>query len=599
MNSGSTFPGRIIRLFRLAGPPGWASPAIIALGLSSAFLEGATLYLFIPLIQSLGAAGPASDQVAYLFDGLMSAIPVGDRIAVLVATVCGAVLLKNLVGFANSYVTRYVGGLAAHRMRLKVFEQTMSSCIDYRVENKRTDIVNTLATETWKVSSGLILVYRMAICACTCGVFLALLLLISLKLTAIAMLFLAASAAAIHLATRRADASGKSVVAENKRFGLRMWENINALQLIRSFAREEYELARFRELSATMHRRILALDMLWAVPGPLSEVFATALIGLLILGGSHLGTGFAVLAAFLAVLYRMQGPVREIMSSKVALESLGASIDDIAGYLEATSRPYIRSGRKRLPAFDHAIEFRNVSFRYARDEPLALDRASFMIQAGRTTAIVGRSGAGKSTLMTLLYRFEDPTAGEILVDGIPLRELDLQHWRQHLALMSQDVWSFNATVATNIAYGDLAASTEAVRKAAEIAGADAFIRDLPDGYETEIGDRGMRLSGGQRQRIALARAILRDPDILLLDEATNALDIESERSFRDALAMYARGRTVVVIAHRLSTIADADQIIVLEDGRVVECGAPTALLESEGQFARLHGLQFDKMRARG
>jgi subfamily B ATP-binding cassette protein MsbA len=594
-----TFLERARGLLKVANAPRWSSPAIVAFGLLGAFLEGATLYLFIPLMQSLGAGSAAGDQIGHLFNNLLAGIPAESRVAALVAAVFATVVLKNMVSFINTYVTRLTGGHVAHHLRLRVFDQTISSCIDYRVQNKKTDVVNTLTTETWKVSSGLILIYRLVICVCTCAVFLLLLLSISVPLTAIALLFLGISAAMIHLATRHAASAGKSVVAENKRFGLRMWEGINALPLIRSFSREEYELARFKALSENVHRRVLNMDMLWAVPGPLSEVFATALIGLLILTGSMLGTGFAVLAAFLAVLWRMQGPVREIMSAKVALDTLGASVADVAEYLEATKTPYIKSGTKRLPRFDTAIEFRDVSFRYAQHEPLALDHVSFTIPMGSTTAIVGRSGAGKSTLMTLLYRFEDPTVGGILVDGTPLPELDTRDWRKRLSLMSQEVRLFNETVESNIAYGDLCATPEAIRKAAAVAGADEFIRELPDGYATEIGDHGMRLSGGQRQRIALARTILRDPDILLLDEATNALDSESESAIQDALDTYARGRTVVVIAHRLATVADADQVIVLEGGRVVECGPPAALLRSEGQFARLHGLQFGKMAMRG
>ena len=588
------FLARAIGLVRLANPPAWTSPTVVALGLTVALLEGMTLYLFIPLMQSLGAAAGTGDQIGHRFSTLLESFTPEGRVAVLVAAVFAAVLLKNLVSFLNTFVTRFTGGHVAHELRLRVFEQTISSCIDYRVQNKKTDIVNTLTNETWKVSSGLILVYRSVICVCTCVVFVVLMLLISVKLTAIAVLFLGCSAGIVQLTTRRADAAGKNVVMENKRFGLRMWESVNALQLIRSFAREDYELSRFKALSDRVHWRLLKMDMLGAGPGPLSEVLATALIGLLILTGGMLGTGFAVLAAFLAVLYRIQAPVREIMSSKVALDSLSASVAEVAEYLQATDRPYIESGSKRIARFESAIEFRNVSVRYAPHEPLALSHVSFTIPKGRTTAIVGRSGAGKTTLMTLLYRFEDPTSGEILVDGTPLTALDLRDWRKRLALMSQDVRLFNETVESNIAYGDLDAHSEAIRKAAEIAGADAFIRDLPQGYATEIGDHGMRLSGGQRQRIALARTILRNPDILLLDEATNALDSESETAIQDALDVYARGRTVVVIAHRLATVADADQIIVLEGGRVVECGTPAELLRSEGQFAKLHGLQFGK-----
>ena len=599
MNSAATFLHRVIRLVSLADPPAWTSPAIVVMGLLAAFLEGATLYLFIPLIQSLSTLDGAGHQIAHLFDSLMVSVPAEQRIPILVAAVLATVVLKNMVSFLNSFVTRLTGGSVAHRLRLKVFEQTISSCIDYRIQNKKTDIINTLTTETWKVSSGLILVYRLIICTCTCAVFFLLLLMISVKLTAIAMLFLVCSAAVVHVVTRRADASGRSVIAENKRFGLRMWESINALQLIRSFSREDYELTRFARLSESVHRQLLKLDMLWAIPAPLSEIFATALIGLLILTGGRLGTGFAVLAAFLAVLYRTQAPVREIMSSKVALDSLSPSVADVAEYLEATRRPYLTSGTKRIGRFEKQIEFCNVSFRYAPGEPWALDNVSFAIPVGSTTAIVGRSGAGKSTLMTLLYRFEDPTEGEILVDGTPLRELDIRSWRERLSLMSQDVRLFNETVGANISYGNLDASAEAIQKAAEISCADRFIRDLPQGYATEVGDHGMRLSGGQRQRIALARTILRDPDILLLDEATNALDSESERAFQDALDIYVRGRTIIVIAHRLTTVAESDQIIVLESGRVVEQGTPAGLLRSQGQFAKLHGLQLDKTAARG
>jgi ATP-binding cassette, subfamily B, bacterial MsbA len=593
------FIGRAIGLLRLAQPPAWASLAIVALGLTSAFLEGFTLSLFIPLIQSLGAAQSGGDQIGHLFNNLLEPVPVDSRIPILVAAVFLTVILKNLVGYLNTFMTRFTGGLVAHQLRLRVFEQTLWSCVDYRVQNKRTDIVNTLTTETWKVSNGLILVYRLAICACSFTVFCLLLLLISAKLTALAMLFLGCSAAAVHFATRRATGVGRSVVAENKRFGLRMWENIGALQLIRSFAREAYEQDRFKVLSESLYRRMLKMDMLWAVPGPLSEVFATALIGLLILAGATIGASFAVLAAFLAVLYRMQAPVREIMSSKVAIETLSASVADVAEFLEATSKPYIRSGTKPIAAFEREIAFRNVSFRYAPNEPLALNQVSFTIPKGRTTAIVGRSGAGKTTLMTLLYRFEDPTTGEILVDGTPLTEFDLRDWRRRLSLMSQEVRLFNETVEANIGYGNLDAPPEQVHRAAQIAGADAFIRDLPEGYATELGDHGMRLSGGQRQRIALARTILKDPDILLLDEATNALDSESEHAIQQALDTYTHGRTVVVIAHRLATVANADQVIVLDGGRVVECGPPATLLRNEGQFARLHDLQFGKIAARG
>ena len=591
----SSFLRRMKQLLQLCSPERWASPTIIILGLASALLEAASLYLFIPLIQSLGAPGGSGGHVGYGLDFLLSHIAPEHRVTILVALVCGMIIAKNLVGFVNRLVARQVEGQVAHRLRMKVFEQTISSCIDYRAQHKQTDVVNTLASETWKVGGALNLLYYVIVNFITGLVFLVLLFSISARLTALAMIFLAAGAVAVHLVTRKADAAGKSVVVENKQFGLRMWESISALQLIRSFAREDYETARLAEKSERVRRRILQLDLLWGLPGPLSEIFGAVLIGLLILGGGMLGSGLAVLAAFLATLYRMQTPVRQIMVSKVALDSLHASVEDVADFLETTKSPHIRSGAKHIEAFERGIEFRDVSFRYAADQRLAVDGISLNIPKGKTTAIVGNSGAGKSTLLRLLFRFEDPAAGEILVDGVPLTELELGGWRSRLALMSQDVQLFNETVEANIAYGDLDAPLERVHRAADIAGAATFIRDLPQGYATELGDRGMRLSGGQRQRIALARTVLRDPDILLLDEATNALDTESERTFQDALETYARGRTVVVIAHRLSTVEHADQIIVLDQGKVVEIGSPATLLRDGGRFARLYGLQFGRL----
>ncbi len=579
---------RLRALFRLAAVPAWAGPSIVGLGLAAAVLEGAGLFLFIPLIRSLGASAPHAGRWQAMFDWLLAAVPARHLTAFLVAILCLSILLKNLVHLVNTWVTRYVDGIVAHRLRTRVFEQTVSSCVDYRVENRRTDIVTTIANNTWKVSQGLSLAYRLMICSATFVVFLLLMLLISVQLTVVSIVFLFLVAMVIRFATRRADETGKAVVEENKQFGLRMWESINALQLIRAFAQEDYERGRFTETSERVRRRLLKLDMLWATPGPVSEISITVLIGALVLVAQSASVGIAELAAFLSLLYRLQGPTRELLQSKIALDGLAGAIDDVDDFLRATERPFLAEGSRSAGPVGEGVEFRNVSFRYAPDEPLALEDVSFTVPAGKTTAIVGESGAGKSTIMSLLFRFMDPASGEILADGVPLRDFRLQSWRKRLSLMSQEVHLFNDTIAANIRYGDLGAGMDEVREAAEVARADDFIRLLPDGYETMIADQGMRLSGGQRQRVALARTILRNPDILLLDEATNALDVETEKAFQFALEQYAHDRTLVVIAHRLSTVRAADQIVVLANGRVVETGPPDELIERKGPFSRLN-----------
>lgn len=331
--------------------------------------------------------------------------------------------------------------------------------------------------------------------------------------------------------------------------------------------------------------------MLWAVPGPIAELSITCLIGLLIVAAHDTGIGIAALAAFLSLLYRLQGPVRELLQSRVALDSLAGAIDDVDALLHATAEPHLVDGVVAAPPLQTAISFQHVYFRYGPDEPWALDDVCFDIPAGKTTAIVGESGAGKSTLMALLFRFQDPTRGVVAADGTPLSRFMIASWRNRLALMSQEVQLFNDSIAANIGYGRVGASGEHVRAAARIARAHDFIEALPHGYSTLVGDQGMRLSGGQRQRIALSRTILRDPDVLLLDEATNALDVESEQAFQLALEEYSHRRTVIVIAHRLSTVRNADQVVVMAKGRVVEAGAPRHLLDNAGHFARMYNLQ--------
>lgn len=299
----------------------------------------------------------------------------------------------------------------------------------------------------------------------------------------------------------------------------------------------------------------------------------------------------ASLAAFLTLLYRLQAPARELMEGRVTIEGMAAGVADVDTLIEATRVPFLKDGTREVGPLKRGISLENVSFTYEPGQTPVLRDVSLFIPAGQTTAIVGASGAGKSTMLALLCRFHDPVAGQILVDGIPMDGLRLASWRARVALMTQDVQLFHDTVAANVAYGSRDAEMAKIEAAARLAHADSFISDLPDRYDTLVGDRGLRLSGGQRQRLALARTILRGSDILLLDEATNALDVELEQAFQQTLSTYSQGRTVIVIAHRLSTVMRADQVVVLQDGQVIERGRPADLLRSRGRFEQLHRLQ--------
>jgi subfamily B ATP-binding cassette protein MsbA len=279
------------------------------------------------------------------------------------------------------------------------------------------------------------------------------------------------------------------------------------------------------------------------------------------------------------------------MYAKVAWENLQGSLTDVFDLLDATATPHPKSGPEPFRRLERGVTFEQASFRYGPNEPLALDGVSLFIPKGKVTAVVGASGAGKSTLLDLIFRFHDPSAGRVLVDGEALTGFDLMSWRKRLSLMTQDVHLFHDTVLANIGYARPGATEEEIAQAAELAGAAEFILSLPKGWHTVLGDRGARLSGGQRQRIALARALLRDPELILLDEATNALDAVSERAVQAGLARWAEDRTVVIVAHRLSTVERADQIVVLDRGRVVEQGPPAALLARGGLYAAMRRAQ--------
>jgi subfamily B ATP-binding cassette protein MsbA len=275
----------------------------------------------------------------------------------------------------------------------------------------------------------------------------------------------------------------------------------------------------------------------------------------------------------------------------VTLNALSASLEEIRTLLDKTDKPYTHSGRQVLHTIKRGITFENVSLLYESGTRLALANVDCTINIGETTALVGPSGAGKSSLISLICRFYDPISGSVSVDGNPMPEIDLAWWRNQIGVVSQDVFLFNATVAQNIRYGKLDASRTELMEAARRAHALEFIENLPSGFDTILGDQGIRLSGGQRQRLALARAFIRNPQILILDEATNSLDLISEEVVQDALEEFGRGRTVVMIAHRISTIERASKINVLDAGKIVETGSTEELLQHAGLFARLYALQ--------
>jgi subfamily B ATP-binding cassette protein MsbA len=428
-------------------------------------------------------------------------------------------------------------------------------------------------------------------------IFSALLLAISLKLTLVCAVFFLFVSLVTMLVGRRVKRLGREAVEANRVFTHRMLEIFNGLRLIRLFGREAFEQDRFVRVSHGVRKAFFRVDRWSSMVPALSEVLAASFFVTLLVLAMRNPAELGTTLVFLVLLYRMHARIKSLDAQRVALEGLAGSVEDVRNLLDSTGKPFLRSGNKRLSSLAPGIRFEHVSLSYDTATDHALKDVNLTIPTGETTALVGSSGAGKSSVASLICRLYDPTAGRVIVADCDLRDLDLIWWRSQIAVVSQDVHLFNTSVAENIAYGKSGAGRDEVLEAAKRAQASQFIEALPDGYETNLGERGLRLSGGQRQRIALARALIRDPEILILDEATNALDLISERLVQDALEAFAAGRTVIVIAHRISTIEHADQVVVLDAGTVIEQGKVQDLVRSRGYFSSLYALQFDKRHA--
>jgi len=373
-------------------------------------------------------------------------------------------------------------------------------------------------------------------------------------------------------------------------------ETLAGIRMVKSFGREEEEAKRFRESNdAFIHTTMKAIQVSSLGSSHMEVIAVLGVAGIIWYGGYlviHDEMTPGAFFSFLAAMFMAYTPIRRLSGANNTVQQALAAAERVFDVLDLPTEQEVNGGQTDLPAIAHSLEFRQVAFRYEGQGEAALTGIDLTIRAGEIIAFVGSSGSGKTTLVSLLPRFYDPTGGQILIDGVDLQTCSLRSVRGQIGIVSQEVVLFDDTVRNNIGYGRQSATPDDVTRAAQLAYAHEFIVRMPDGYDTLIGERGLKLSGGERQRLAIARAILRDPPILILDEATSALDTQSERIVQMALSNLMKNRTTLVVAHRLSTIQNANRIVVLDRGTVVEVGSHEELLRHGGMYKRLYAMQF-------
>lgn len=606
--------------------PGWAAArdlevtkrtAVLFLGLHLAgtVFESLGIAMMLPILQFMQAGNDPAALAAEsgLWQKLIDAYDVVGlevTLPALLITSFALLLLRQAFFYARTvYAAEARFGLIAD-IRRRAFHHFLAARLDYMDGRRVGDLINDFTTETDRAATCLFSMLTLAAYGILALVYFAMLLLISPVMTVASVIVIAVGILSLHGLMERSRHVGADITDANQTLARFMIERLKALRLIRLSGTEAAENAEMGRLVERQRHSFVAGQMLLARMSVILEPIIIG-AGLMFLGIGHqaLGLGIEEMGVFLIVSLRLLPIAKQAATVRQTVLSTIASLDAVvrrSHSMEALQET--AAGDSAFRRLERGIRFENVRYTYAspcsspeqEEGPAALDGIDLHIPAHRMTALVGPSGAGKSTLIDLLPRLRDPQSGRILIDDMPIDQYRMTDLRSCIAYAPQSPQLFDVSVATHIRYGSPEASDEDVREAARLAGADSFIRELPDGYDTLIGEDGGRLSGGQRQRLDLARALAGRMPILILDEPTSNLDADAELAFREALDRIRRetDMTVIVVGHRLSTTASADQIVVMERGRVREAGSHEALLANGGWYAQAYAKQQGKPTAK-
>ncbi len=516
---------------------------------------------------------------------------------ILPVIILAVTVLKSLSQYGKGYLMRYVGSRSIADIRERLYERIISLPIGFHSNNATGKMISRVINDVGVMQSGMsgaikdIFQQTVTMIALFFVIFYQ-----NGRLAVIAILIFPFAYFTIVKMGRRLKRISHSSQERMSDLTTLLQETLSGIRIVKAFGMEAYEVRRFSSKNSEYFQRIMKGVKVSELSSPLMEAIgAVGAVAIIWAGGYEVVQGRMTPGAFFSFLtacWLLYAPVRQLGTANNEIQQALAAAERVFHVMDEETEIGRDTGKQGISSVKEAIEFRSVYFRYDGIEEGIISDINLNVKAGEVIAVVGSSGSGKTSLLNLLPRFYEPTSGSILIDGVDIRDITIPSLRGQIGIVGQETFLFDDTVRNNIAYGRVDVGMEEIISAAIAAYADQFIKGLPDGYNTMIGERGNRLSGGERQRLAIARAILKDPPILILDEATSSLDTESEYMVQKALFNLMQGRTAFVIAHRLSTIQHADKIIVIEKGRIVEEGSHEELLRRKGAYHRLYQMQF-------